>query len=74
MKCCCLSHNGFLTTAGYAVVAQRERQLYGGVDLFEDLCYVDRVVSVSALVEVEGAALFDDQLIDQQHRRFLNGS
>ncbi len=30
--------------------------------------------SVSALVEVEGSHVWDDHIIEDQHRRFLNGS
>ncbi len=36
--------------------------------------YLDSVSSVSGLVEVEEDHVWDDRLLDQQHRRFLNGS
>jgi len=70
--CECLSHNGFLTAKGLREAAQREVVLDGvaGMDMFG---YLDRVGSVSALVEVEGAH-WDDELLEEQHRRFLNAS
>ena len=57
--CHCHSHNGFLTKAGYRAL-----------DMAEQNRYLDTSGSVSALVEVE---VNDDQ-IDEQYRRFLNGS
>ncbi len=62
-----------MTAAGYAAVAQRtslEGLLPLGVDGECDLYYLDKVGSVSALVEGEGFHVFDDELIDQQYRRF----
>ena len=73
MKCQCLSHNGFLTDRGYAEVAQRSLEGLESVDMFADMCYLDKVGSVSALVEVEENHVFDDQLLDNQYRRFHNG-
>jgi len=35
--------------------------------------YLDSTVSMSALVEVEESRVWDARLLDQQHRRFLNG-
>ncbi len=70
--CDCSAHNGFLTAKGLAEAAQRERQL-DGVDGMELFPYLDRVVSVSALVEVEETEMCDT-LIDQQYQRFLHGS
>jgi len=69
--CSCHSHNGLLTAKGRAAAAQR-LSLEGLVPRGE-LEYVDRVDSVSALAEAEGAHVFDDELIDEQYRRFLNG-
>ncbi len=66
--CKCLSHNGFLTAKGLAEAAQRER---AGLELLavgETRCYLDRVGSVSALVEVE-----EDYDYDVLHVE-LNGS
>ena len=72
------SRNGFLTNRGYAEVAQRNSFMdnFYGVGLTQDDLAVnlDKVVSVSALVEVEGSHVFDEKLIDEQYRRFHNGS
>jgi len=78
VTCSCSSHNGFLTAKGLAEAAQREREL----TLFPEMglargrpaWYLDKVGSVSALVEVEGATWPCDEVIDEQHRRFLSGS
>ena len=59
--CLCHAHNGFLTRKGYEAVAEAEQALY-----------LDKVGSVSAMDEDEGA-IWDDELLDSQHRRFLNG-
>jgi len=69
-KCRCLSHNGFLTERGYAELAQRNS--LEGLAPLGGTEYVDSRVSVSALVE--GEDVFDHELLDQQYRRFLNGS
>ena len=61
--CGCLAHNGFLTRAGYEAL-----------DIADGSRYLDKVGSVSALVEGEGDHVFDDQLLENQYRRFLNGS
>ncbi len=72
------SCNGFLTSRGYREVVQRA-SLEGlsplGVDEHPDQLYLDKVDSVSALVEVEGSCLWlPDHLTDEQARRDLNGS
>ena len=67
------SRNGFLTRLGLAEAAQRERQLYG-VDDMESFPYIDKVGSVSGLRRDEDYHVLDDQLLDQQYRRFHNGS
>ena len=36
--------------------------------------YLDRTVSMRGLVEVEESRVWDAQLLQEQHRRFLNGS
>ena len=36
-------------------------------------CYLDTVGSVSALAEAEASRVWDDQLLQDQHRRFLDG-
>ncbi len=70
MRCQCLSHNGFLTERGYAELAQRERKR-DSLDAMDTRLYLDKVGSVSAMVEGEGQC---DRLIDEQYQRFLNGS
>ena len=67
------SRNGFLTRRGYAEVAQQTS--LEGLASRDVLEYVDRVGSVSAL-DGDGDLFVDvpDALIDQQYRRFLNGS
>ena len=67
------SRNGFLTSAGLADVAQRSLEGLE-VDAMAETRYLDRVGSVSALVEVEESHVFDDELIEEQYRRFRNGS
>ena len=72
--CQCRSHNGFLTAKGLKEAAQREVFLDGvdGLDMFG---YLDKVGSVSALVEVEDAYMgVPDQLLLEQCERFHNGS
>ncbi len=66
-SCSCHSHNGFLLSP--EGLAQREFEL-DGVDAMAPLRYLDREGSVSGLFEFE---LSDTQL-EEQYRRFLNGS
>ena len=67
LTCRCHSHDGFLTRRGYELVTAR------GVDKAEAVPYLDRVGSVSALVEGrEGPWV--DEILEDQYRRFLNGS
>ena len=71
------SRNGFLTAKGHAwIQSERASELY--VDEVLDgqgrRLYLDKDGSVSAMVEVEEFHVFDDRIIDEQHRRFLNGS
>ena len=69
--CGCHSHNGFqLSPEG---LAQREDVRLEGVDMELPLQYLDKVGSVSGLRRDEEFHVFDDQLIDQQYRRFNNG-
>ena len=71
MSCNCRSHNGFLMAKGLEEAAQRELELAGvaGMELEQ---YLDKVGSVSALIE-PSEPIFVDALIDEQHRRFLDG-
>ncbi len=74
VTCKCLSHNGFLTRRGLAEAAQREVDCYG-VDAMWAIDYVDCSVSVSGLRRDEDPyAHIPDQLLDEQARRFHNGS
>jgi len=59
--CGCLSHNGFLTRAGYRAL-----------DMAAQLPYLDKVDSVSALTGPR--PIFVDEILEQQHRRFHSGS
>ena len=73
-KCGCIAHSGFLTAKGLAETAQREIVL-SGVDGMDPRLYLDKVGSVSGLVEVED--LYEgvgDSLLNEQYRRFHNGS
>ncbi len=65
------SRNGFLTAYGYEVTAQRSLEGLEGVDMGETQSYLDKVGSVSALVEGEEYHVWDDLILDEQHRRFL---
>ncbi len=62
------SRNGFLTRRGYELARAM------GIDKAEVSRYLDKVGSVSALVEGEGALWPCDSYLEEQHRRFLNGS
>ena len=74
VPCTCSAHNGFLTAKGLQEAAQR-RVDAAGLDAMGLPRYLDKVGSVSALAEADGQITFwDDQLIEEQHRRFLNGS
>ena len=68
------SRNGFLTVRGYAENAQRSLEGLEVVDMELPLEYVDKVGSVSGLRRDEEFHVFDDHLLDEQHRRFHNGS
>ena len=69
--CFCTSHSGFLTKAGYALVAQQYS--LEGLAPRGEVEYFDRVGSVSALAEAEGSLWLSDRLTDEQDRRAANG-
>ena len=80
MSCGCNSHNGLLTAKGLLEVEEAHRRFSleglsprGGVDTGEVCSYLDKVGSVSALVEPP-EPIFDFGLIDEQFRRIHNGS
>ncbi len=69
--CGCHSHNGFVSSPeGLAQRRPESLELAGRVASR----YLDKVGSVSGLRRDEALNVFDDGLIDEQHRRFLNGS
>jgi len=70
--CGCYSHNSFLTKRGYELVAQRELEFSVGVDTEEPFRYLDRVGSVSG--SLSPRLHWDDAVIEEQYRRFHNGS
>ena len=51
--CFCFTHNGFLTRAGYRVLAEAEQAPQ-----------IDKMGSVSALVEVEEDLFYDERHIE----------
>jgi len=59
--CGCISHGGFLTRAGYR-----------GVDKAAQRRYLDTMDSVSGSRRDETQLIFDEDIIDEQHRRYLN--
>ena len=73
MSCSCLSHNGFLTAKGLAEAAQREHESLELAGVVATR-YLDSMVSVSGLEQERNPLVWDDQLLDQQYRRFHNGS
>jgi len=72
VNCSCRSHNGFLTAKGLAEA--RERSGLVGVDRQHELLYLDRGCSVSGLVEVEEDHVWDEEILDEQFRRWIFGS
>ncbi len=68
--CGCYSHGGFLTAKGLEETALRSSvgpELAGRVATR----YLDRVGSVSGLRRDEITMIFNDGVLDEQHRRFL---
>ncbi len=58
--CSCHAHNGFLTRKGYEALDVAAEQLY-----------LDIGSSVSGLRRDEHTMIFDEGVLDEQHRRFL---
>ncbi len=71
-KCLCYSHNGLLTREGYRRVAQWRQEFLEGLEPAEAMCYIDSMVSVSALAEPDN--IWDDAVIEQQILESQNGS
>ena len=68
------ARNGFLTAYGLAETAQREAIFREGVDRDPGLRYLDNRVSVSGLELERDPYELDDHQLDEQYRRFHNGS
>ena len=70
MTCGCRSHGSFLTANGLEEAAQRRS---GSLELAGMVAsrYLDKVGSVSGLRLDETTMIFDEGVIDEQHRRFL---
>ncbi len=69
-RCGCYSHGGFLTAKGLEETAQRSLEGLE-VDARAPELYLDKVVSVSGLRRDETTMIFNDGVIDEQYRRFL---
>ena len=74
--CGCYSHGSFLTAKGLKEAEKRRGDsfLFDGVDKRQLSLYLDKVASVSALIEVEDAIWLCDDQLENQYRRFHNGS
>jgi len=70
-ECGCSSHGGFLTAKGLKEAAQRELGFTEVLAVDESLLYLDKVVSVSGARRDE-THWPADEVIDEQHRRFLD--
>ncbi len=74
-ECRCHSHNGFVlgeprSLEGLSIARAEEKGLTPDVDCVR----LDLVGSVSGLRRDETDHVFDDEIVDNQYRRFLNGS
>ena len=67
--CSCRSHGTFLTAKGLEEAAQRSLEGLE-VDGMGSSLYLDKVGSVSGLELERDSHVFDDELLDQQYRRF----
>ena len=70
MTCRCTAHGSFLTAKGLAEAAQRFS--LEGLAPRGEHGYLDRVGSVSALVEVEDDAEYDPNHIELNHRLIIH--
>ena len=75
MKCECNAHGGFLTAKGLEEAEQRRGDTFefDGVDKRQLPLYLDKVGSVSGSPSPE-VHWPDDSCLEEQHRRFHNGS
>ena len=67
MTCSCSSHNGFLTAKGLREAAKRS-SLIRGLDARRYELHLDKVGSVSAMVEVEHDCDYDSKHVELNHR------
>jgi len=67
------ARNGFLIAKGLEEAAQREDAFGYRLAVEVPIGYLDKSVSVSALIE-PSEPIFVDDLLEDQYRRFLNGS
>jgi len=71
-KCGCFAHDGFqLSPEG---LAQRELKLDERLAVGMDCVQVDSRVSVSGLRRDDEPTIWSYELLEQQYRRFLDGS
>ena len=75
-NCGCNAHGSFLTAKGLKEAEQRSAGafVFDGVDKRQLSLYLDKVGSVSALVEGEEDHVFDDHVLEEQFRRHSYGS
>ena len=71
-KCDCIAHNGFLTAKGLEEAAQRFCDENEVLAVSMSDLYLDKVGSVSGSFPEE--SIFEDALLEEQYRRFHNGS
>ena len=70
-ECSCSAHGGFLTAKGLREAAQRELELTEDLAVGSSRLYLDKVASVSALIE-PSEPIWVDSLLIEQHRRFIH--
>ena len=73
MTCGCNAHNGLLTAKGRTAAEQREFELddHPGIAMMPASMYIDSMLSVSGSRRDETVMIFDEGVIDEQYRRFL---
>ncbi len=74
-RCSCSSHNGFLTAKGLALELESRTAQQTSLEGLSPSGVCDKVDihgSVSGLRRDEIKVIWDDQLLNEQHRRFLN--
>ncbi len=74
MNCGCHSHNGYLLKGTRARVPFAQQYSLEGLATRGDPGYIDKVGSVSGLELERDFHVWDDELLNEQHRRESNGS